>query len=273
MMLCLVGFVPNAEAQEYDLSFTLPTAGKSGCMVCHADPNLVRIQGDRYITYWVDSEPLDAGPHAGIMCTACHLDFAYKAPHGTDDGQWRRTAKLSCRNCHQEQWNAYNAGVHSLAAGPGESAQPGDEDKPLCGDCHGSHEIAMLTDNPAGVAELHRRGYEVCGRCHEEYWDSYADYYHGAAYRRGAPDAPACWQCHGYHDIAPSDERRSSVNENSLAKTCGECHTDVNDVYLSYSSLVHKRAEVVEANRLATFIGQVRERMQSLLIRVGIGRS
>ena len=26
---------------------------------------------------------------------------------------------------------------------------------------------------------MHANGYEVCGRCHEETWDNYPDYYHG----------------------------------------------------------------------------------------------
>ncbi len=266
----LIGFVPAVMAQEYDLSFTLPTAGKSGCMVCHADENLVRIQGDRVITYWVDPETFDAGPHAGIMCTGCHLDFAYKAPHGTADGQWRRTARLACKNCHLEQWNAYSAGVHSLAVQPGETTKTADAaEKPLCGDCHGSHGIVALTDNPAGKAELHRRGYKICGRCHEEYWESYADYYHGAAYRRGATDAPACWQCHGYHDIAPSSDRRSKVHEAALVKTCGECHPNANESYVSYAGFVHRRADVVAANPAAVFIERAWDRIRSVFMMIG----
>ena len=62
--------------------------------------------------------------------------------------------------------------------------------KPLCGDCHApSHEIEMLTDNPEAKARMRANGYEICGRCHEEYWDNYFDYYHGAAYQAGAVDA------------------------------------------------------------------------------------
>ena len=62
-----------AVAQDYDLNFTLPTAGKSGCMVCHGDPNLGRLQGEAFVSYYVDATPLDEGPHAAIMCTGCHL--------------------------------------------------------------------------------------------------------------------------------------------------------------------------------------------------------
>ena len=29
----------------------------------------------------------------------------------------------------------------------------------------------------------------LCADCHPDYWDNYNDYYHGAAYKRGATDA------------------------------------------------------------------------------------
>jgi len=263
-----------ALAQDYDLNFTLPTAGKSGCMVCHADKNLGRVQGTTWVSYWVDPAPLDAGPHASIMCTGCHLDFAYKAPHNIEQAEWRRTAKLSCKNCHQEQWTAYSAGVHSIAVQPGEKVAAADQDKPLCGDCHGGHDILTLTDNPAGRAKLHSEGKQVCGRCHEDYWESYADYYHGAAYTRGASDAPACWQCHGWHDALPSDNRGSKVNESNLQETCAQCHSKTNEdkdneQYLSYSGLIHRRQEVYEDNPLYGLIQSTKASIQEFFGKLG----
>lgn len=257
-----------AFAQDYDLNFTLPTAGKSGCMVCHGDKNLGRLQGDQFISYWIDDRLLDEGAHATIMCTGCHLDFAYKAPHNIEQADWVRTARLACKNCHQEQWTAYSDGAHSLALQPGEVVTEDTAVKPTCGDCHKpSHEIGMLTDNPAERARLHRQGFEICGQCHAEEFDSYSDYYHGAAYRNGATDAPSCWDCHGYHDILPSDNRDSMVHPANLAKTCGQagCHSDPDDRYLEYAGLVHRRDEVRADNPLYQFIGNTRESIQDLL--------
>lgn len=253
-----------AHAQDYDLNFTLPTAGKSGCMVCHADKNLGRVQGTTWVSYWVDPAPLDAGPHASIMCTGCHTDFAYEAPHNIEQSDWRRTAKLSCKNCHQDQWTAYSLGVHSIAVQPGDKIAAKDQSKPLCGDCHGGHDIMALTDNPAGRAKLHAEGKQVCGRCHEDYWTSYSDYYHGAAYRKGASDAPACWQCHGWHDILPSSDRRSKVHAASLQETCGQCHSNTNEKYVSYAGLIHKRLEAYEDVPIYTFIQNAKASIREL---------
>lgn len=254
-----------AMAQDYDLNFSLPTAGKSGCMVCHGDPNLGRLQGDQFVSYYVDATPLDEGPHATIMCTGCHLDFAYKSPHNIEQTDWVRTARLACKNCHQDQWTQYSNGVHSISVQPGEEITVDDAQKPLCGDCHGpSHEIGWLTDNPEGQAEMHADGYEVCGKCHEEMWDNYADYYHGRAYQQGSADAPACWDCHEYHLILPSDDRRSAVHENNLNETCGQCHPDVNDRYASYAGLVHRGDEVYAENPMYGVIKGTQETIQGI---------
>lgn len=237
-----------ATPQEYDLNFTLPTAGKSGCMVCHGDKNLVRLKGDQYVSYWVDGAVLDSSAHATVLCTGCHLDFAFKAPHENAQGDdWRAVAKLACKNCHQSQFEAFGKGAHTIASAPGQE-QTSTAERPLCGDCHGGHDIPMLTDNPAGQEQLHQQGWTVCGQCHEDYWDSYADYYHGRAYRNGAPDAPACWQCHGAHEIYPSSDRRSEMHETRRVETCGQCHPSANDVYVLYSGYIHTRPEELRDN-------------------------
>lgn len=264
MLVCACAAAPGlAFAQDYDLNFSLPTAGKSGCMVCHADPNLGRLQGNQFVSYYVDGADLDRGPHASIMCTGCHLDFAFKAPHEKEREGWIRTARLACKNCHQEQWEAYSRGVHSISVQPGQQITEADAAKPLCGDCHGPvHEIMALTDNEDGQRDLHKRGQDICGRCHEDFWDNYSDYYHGAAYRRGASDAPACWQCHGAHDVMQSDDRGSRVHGRNLETTCSQCHDGVNETYVSYAGLVHRRSEVYAENPVYSFIKGTQESIQ-----------
>lgn len=309
--------VGSALAQDYDLEFTLPTAGKSGCMVCHGDPNLVRPLGDGFVSYYVDPAVLDGSAHSKIMCTGCHTDFAFKAPHGADRTDWRAVAKMACKNCHQDQFEAFGKGIHSLSVKPGTAeanevrgesmasraatatSRPATSsagatgsagatssvaatgsapasgsvpptgsadgtrsagttgsvtstptaEKPLCGDCHGAHDIAMLTDNPEGGLILHRRGREVCGRCHTEPWETYNDYYHGRAFKAGAWDAPACWDCHGWHDIYPTDDRRSAVSESNITETCASCHKKAGqDFAVASKDMIHGRDEVLRQN-------------------------
>lgn len=258
----------KTETRTYDLDFTLPTAGKSGCTVCHGDPNLVK-SGDTTSSIFVNEETLAGSAHKETVCTGCHIDFAYKTPHQNvqNGSDWQTTAKNACKNCHEPEFTEVNTGAHSPAGKPGQTpeqlaaereAQGKPPEVPVCGDCHGSHEIPYLaverhqeegdaTKTAAaqeGQAQIHSSGAEMCGGCHVEQSDTYADYYHGAAYRRGAPDAPACWDCHGAHQMLPADNRQSPVHPSQLTETCGRCHDDVDENYVEYAQLVHRKDDV-----------------------------
>ncbi len=249
----------TVEINGYDVDFTLPTAAKAGCLVCHGDENLIRLREDRLVSYYVDVGDLEDGPHAAVQCVGCHIDFAFTAPHTDHTEDWRRVAGSACKNCHQEQNFEFGQGVHRVEVGNGNDQVNSDaEEKPVCSTCHGSHGIQSLEEGSEGAKAMHLNGYEVCGTCHEDYWESYNDYYHGRAYRRGALDAPACWDCHGWHDILPSSDRASRVHDSRLAETCGACHPDVNEGYIAYAELIHGQREVLEKNPLFALIQRVR---------------
>jgi len=243
-------------------------------MVCHADKNLVRIIDGKTVSLWVNTAVLEKSAHSNVPCTECHVDFAYKTPHDTivqNGPEWRAVAKLACKNCHRDAFTNFANGAHSPAGRPGdtstvgvaESTAPG-KPRPLCGDCHGGHAIPSKEDTAAKAA-VHSTGLEMCGRCHEKAAFTYSDYYHGAAYKRGAPDAPACWQCHDTHMVLPSKDRRSWTNEVNLVDTCGQCHKDVNEKYTSYSELVHRTGETVQANPVVAIAISARQAIGNVL--------
>ena len=238
--------------EGYDVDFTLPTAAKAGCLVCHGDADLTRLKDERVVSYYIDPALVGDSAHASVQCTGCHLDFAFTLPHETLTNDWQATSKSACKNCHQEQFLDYGRSVHRFEAERVATTVDEDIEKPLCGDCHGSHEIQTLTDSPEGQAALRADGYDVCGSCHQEYWDNYLDYYHGAAYKRGAVDAPACWDCHGGHEVLPSTDKNSTVNERHLLETCGECHTGANEAYLEYAKMIHTREDISDGVILKT---------------------
>lgn len=271
---------PAASAEEtraYDLDFTLPTAGVSGCTVCHGDPNLVRVGEVTTRSLFVDSEMLAGSAHEGIACTGCHLDFAYKTPHDNlvAGDEWRNVAKQACKNCHENEFTAYTSGVHSPAVRPGEDialknaarvAEGKPIDKPMCGDCHGSHNIPRMDDAQA-MAEFRADAMRVCGDCHVNEAGSYADYYHGAAYQRGAADAPNCWDCHGDHKVMPADDRASLVHETQLPLTCSAedaCHTNVSEDFMAYAPMIHRKSEIQATVPLWTLIDSVRGVFQTI---------
>lgn len=258
----------------YALDFTLPTESKSGCMVCHGDKNLTRLKEGKTVSYFIDSESIEKSIHAKQFCVSCHLDFAYKAPHDTTG--WQDTAKLACKNCHNDQFLAFGKGSHRRAIDATGTAAELEASKPLCGDCHGSHDIMRISETSEGVTpegrqQLRDQGYEVCGRCHQDYWDSYNDYYHGAAYKAGAKDAPACWDCHGWHDIYPSTDTRSKVNAAHLVETCStgdgchEQHGTASDAFIeSAASMIHGKQQVRVDNPLLAFLKRLTDAIGGL---------
>lgn len=264
----------------YDLDWTLPTAGKSGCNVCHGDPALVRIRDGRTVSLFVDTAELQGSAHKNVPCTSCHVDFAYKTPHNTivkNGEEWRAVAKLSCKNCHKEAFSLFSTGAHSPAGQPGEtsstiggpdSSAPG-KPRPLCGDCHGGHAIPSKEDT-AGKEAVQASAMTMCGRCHVESSENYRDYYHGAPYQEGATDAPACWQCHETHQVLPADDRRSAVNENNLPDTCTACHAgEVDEKFLEYVPLIHNAEELRQENPLYAAVASVRNAVRSAFDSIG----
>lgn len=245
------------KSNKYDLSFTLPTAGMSGCTVCHGDPNLVRATSEATQSLYVDTSLLQGSAHASTLCTGCHVDFAFDTPHENlkkAQSEWRDVAKAACKGCHEQQFSAVSKGAHSYAPRPGEDeksivaarlakGKPGHT--PLCGDCHGGHSIP--TSGTAEAVAFRDKGIVVCGKCHDEAY-TYRDKYHGAAYRYGAKDAPTCWDCHGTHEILPATDRRSTIYPRNLIKTCGKCHNNVDVKYVEYAKGIHSDPETAKPN-------------------------
>lgn len=225
---------------QYNLTFNIGQPGRSGCLVCHSDKNLQKLTAGREKSFYISEAVIDQSAHRNVPCTGCHLDFNFQSPHGKASIGFRDVAGLSCRNCHARDYGLYQAGVHG-------SRLRGNTKSPTCSDCHGAHDIGYITKSPMAAASLHKRGFLVCGRCHQRYWDNYSDYYHGIAYKNGAQDAPACWQCHRSHDIYNSKNPLASTNPANLAMTCGACHGGTQRGFLTYTPLIHTSGSVRQA--------------------------
>jgi len=169
-------------------------------------------------------------------CSDCH------GSHGIQPA-WRAQSKVShwnvvgtCAQCHKEIARQFNESVHGAAL------RNGARDAPDCINCHGEH-LILDPRNPASALNAANISAQTCARCHgdarlalryglpADRVPSYADSYHGLALREGSLTAANCASCHGVHDILPSSDPRSTVNPANLAKTCGQCHTGVNEKF------------------------------------------
>jgi hypothetical protein len=126
--------------------------------------------------------------------------------------------------------------------------------------------MSKLKDNPAGQAEVRAQAEQMCGAsgCHPDYWANYNDYYHGAAYKTGAEDAPPCWTCHGTHNILSSKDRLAPTNAANFGakNSCGTegCHQGAGPAYASYAPMIHGRDKITSENPLVKFLTSVFKR-------------
>ncbi|MRS12789.1 MAG: hypothetical protein EG823_06930 [Actinobacteria bacterium] len=238
----------------------------SGCLACHGNPNLIKTSALGIKSFQVVG--LEASAHRDLTCPQCHVDFAYADVPGQTK-VWSVNAGMACAKagCHdkddpatdknEDQLTAYQASIH------GTKIADGDLKSATCGSCHGGHTIKRL-DTQAARDDLQLAGQAMCARCHEDRWENYSDPYHGAAYKMGALDAPACWDCHPAHSTQPSDDPVSSTNDAKVASTCaGDAstgigchqHKDATEGFVTQTAeMIHGQSEVKAKNPLAKLL-------------------
>lgn len=192
------------------------------CMVCHNDPNLAtELEGGVTQSLYVDENVFSSSVHGPIGCVSCHADIV-ELPHEA------HLKPVHCGECHPEA-EAYTQSLH------GKALAGGDKDVGGCIDCHGKHDTRPSSDplsmtNPRNLAQ-------TCGRCHSdanlvkrhmvsisEPSESYLKGVHAKAIAAGNDKAAVCSNCHGAHDILPSNDANSPISRAHIHTTCGKCH-------------------------------------------------
>ncbi len=253
---------------------------QQNCMVCHGQQNLQKLGAGGLLQSFQVLGVQDSA-HTRFSCTSCHVDFRWTAAAFTySDGTpetklWQVNAGLGCRDCHEGKVAAYakqvapygkdvaeyDGSIHrQLIAAAVNGGDPKGFEAATCASCHGGHEIQRL-DTAAAKTAFHVKAQQVCGgeACHAKQYASYNDYYHGAAYKKGAPDAPACWDCHAKHLILPSAQKASMVSAENLSKTCGSCHPGSKESFSAGAKeLIHQKTQIEQANWLQQTVNKIK---------------
>jgi formate dehydrogenase gamma subunit len=203
------------------------------CGRCHADRALVEKRHinipQAYQLYQksVHGRAVAAGK-AGATCNSCHSSHEIRKASDPKSTVHRENVPKTCGACHAQEATVYLGSIHGTAMLRGVTKSP------VCGDCHGEHSISKSQDPNSRVSlgQVTR----TCANCHESLgitenyglarnrMATYADSFHGLAARGGNLTAANCSSCHGFHDVRPSSDPRSSISRNNLAATCGKCH-------------------------------------------------
>jgi cytochrome b subunit of formate dehydrogenase len=206
---------------------------KSECLSCHEDKTLTTERDGKKISLFIDDKKFADSIHGDMQCINCHADLEGKEmPHEVP------VKPVQCGTCHDKEQALYTQCRH------GQRAAKGDPLAPRCYDCHGKHDILGVKDQRSPVSPM-KIPY-TCGKCHKEgtsvqrrgiisqdhILENYTESIHGEGLlKKGLSVAATCASCHSPHLILPHTDPRSSINRKNIAKTCQQCHSQIEAVH------------------------------------------
>jgi len=235
---------------------TLRTIGRSvhkteaDCGDCHGDPHAIHLVKDAasavssvnqikscgdchdepegLVESFVDSVHgrglLRAGLAASASCSDCHGAHDVKALDSAQAPTSHQKAPDMCGTCHSlllNEWKTLSA--HGVAWAEG------NEDSPVCTNCHSSHGV----DQP-GTAGQRFASTDNCGDCHEDYLRTYRASFHGKSNQLGFSEGATCSDCHTPHKNVGAHDPRSSVHPDNLQATCSTCHAGASASFVTF---------------------------------------
>jgi cytochrome b subunit of formate dehydrogenase len=217
------------------LLFFFPAASPAEevCLDCHGDRSFTVERKGREVSLYVDGDRFAGSIHGEAGCTSCHFDAAVEElPHP------ERLAKVDCATCHDDAAGKFEKSLHGRALARGNDLAP------HCTTCHGKHDILPSTDESSHTYVMNIPS--LCGTCHKEgtpvsslstvdereVLENYSESIHGdGLFRRGLIVTAVCTSCHSSHDILPHENPASSINRHNIAKTCMQCHAQIEKVH------------------------------------------
>ncbi len=85
-----------------------------------------------------------------------------------------------------------------------------------CIDCHSTLEDV---DHDEDLPKV------VCAECHDDAQEEFSESIHAHSEEYMPGTVVTCADCHGKHDILPSDNAESKTYALNIETTCGECHS------------------------------------------------
>lgn len=152
-----------------------------------------------------------------------------QAAAGAEAEQPRRIGSGDCGGCHEESRHGTPI-ADDLSLSSHRDLE--------CLSCHQDKDTAPHAEGTGFTP-----GADACGGCHG---DAAAQYQvHGRLAVGTNPDIPRCQDCHGDHDILPSNVKRSRTHPANLPATCGACHQNL-DLTRKYEILLKRPVAIYQ---------------------------
>ena len=206
-------------AQRFETRREYAIAYSEQCQKCHFTNYKESLDG-------VHRSRIAGGRLEAAVCSDCHGAHDIGPP-----GDPRSRVSDTCASCHSKIAQTYAKSVH------GQGAMAGNEDMPVCTDCHRAHDIA----DPRKAA-FRLASPQMCAECHTDekrmakyqlstgVLRTYFSDFHGATVKLQAGQAgevasvALCTDCHGAHDVTKVTDPHSPVLKANLLATCRKCH-------------------------------------------------
>jgi hypothetical protein len=176
------------------------------------------------------------------VCSDCHGTHDLHPPADIKSKLYRFNVPGTCSKCHENEYITYKMSIH------GKAVESKRKEAPVCTDCHGEHKIFAFKDPDSSVYSSAVSD-RTCAPCHvseqiitkfelpADRIDTYKKSYHGIASKEGNVIVANCVSCHGFHDILPSSDPKSSTNPDNIKATCGKCHPETSFIQFTHAQL------------------------------------
>ncbi len=166
---------------------------------------------------------VDSGLVVSATCTNCHTAHHPHTAEHEDSSVHPDNIADTCGRCHHGIEETFKASVHW--------PENTDTDKalPTCEDCHSSHTITRTDAEGFRFTMMNQ-----CGKCHVDQAETFFDTYHGKVSRLGSQGAAKCYDCHGTHDVLPTDNPASALSHWNRVETCAKCHPGAHRQFAGY---------------------------------------
>jgi len=210
----------------------------AACLACHGGTHTLEVadeDGDMRPLLVIERERFIRSVHGDMACTDCHKDINdAKGPHEKSG-----VPAPDCVTCHEELWETakqQNLSVEKARLGLVVQNAAAYEDsfharpsgrsgvKAACDDCHNTHFFNVPPRGTSKRTEWHLTVPNVCGQCHEDALEEFANSVHGKEVSdKNNPKAAVCTDCHTTHAI---EKTRKDSFKLLITQQCGNCHQE-----------------------------------------------